>query len=74
MTADVPRLLNALRESERTVILDCPPLTGVAETRILVAKADAVLFVVDARKFDPTASNRAWRNCGPREPTWWVSC
>ncbi len=53
VTADVPRLLNALHESERTVVLDCPPLAGVAETRILVAKADAVLFVVDARKFDP---------------------
>ena len=53
VTADVPRLLRALHDSERTVVLDCPPLAGVAETRILVAKADAVLFVVDARKFDP---------------------
>ncbi len=53
VAADVPRLLGSLRESDLTVLLDCPPLAGVAETRILVAKADAVLFVVDARKFDP---------------------
>ena len=50
--ADVPRLLRALHESDRTVVLDCPPITGVAETTILVAKADAVVLVVDARKFN----------------------
>jgi capsular exopolysaccharide synthesis family protein len=49
--ADVPRLLRALRESDRTVVLDCPPMIGVAETTILVTKADAVILVVDARKF-----------------------
>ncbi len=49
--ADVPRLLRALKESDRTVVLDCPPMVGVAETTILVAKADAVILVVDARKF-----------------------
>jgi Mrp family chromosome partitioning ATPase len=52
VTADVPGLLGALHESDRTIIVDCPPLLGVAETRILVAKADAVVLVVDARKFD----------------------
>jgi polysaccharide biosynthesis transport protein len=49
--ADIPRLLRALRESDRTVVLDCPPVMGVAETTILVTKADAVILVVDARKF-----------------------
>jgi capsular exopolysaccharide synthesis family protein len=53
VTADVPGLLGALHVSDRTIIVDCPPLLGVAETRILVAKADAVVLVVDARKFDP---------------------
>lgn len=48
--ADLPRLLRALHESDRTVVLDCPPITGVAESTILVAKADAVVLVVDARK------------------------
>ena len=49
--ADIPRLLRALGESDRTVVLDCPPVMGVAETTILVTKADAVILVVDARKF-----------------------
>ncbi|MFZ0251031.1 MAG: hypothetical protein WAL61_13875 [Acidimicrobiales bacterium] len=47
--ADVPRLLRALVESDRTVVLDCPPISGMAETGILLAKADAVVVVVDAR-------------------------
>jgi capsular exopolysaccharide synthesis family protein len=50
--ADLPRLFRALQESDRMVVLDCPPITGVAETTILVAKADAVVLVVDARKPD----------------------
>jgi capsular exopolysaccharide synthesis family protein len=53
VAADVPRLLSSLHGSERTLIIDCPPLSGVAETRILVAEADAVVLVVDARKFNP---------------------
>jgi capsular exopolysaccharide synthesis family protein len=54
VTADVPPLLNALQESNRTVVLDCPPVMGVAETSILATKADGVLIVVNARnvKFD----------------------
>jgi len=53
VAADAPRLLAALHGSDRTAIIDCPPLSGVAETRILVADADAVILVVDARKFNP---------------------
>jgi Mrp family chromosome partitioning ATPase len=54
VTADVPPLLSALQESNRTVVLDCPPVMGVAETSILATKADGVLVVVNARnvKFD----------------------
>ncbi len=50
VTADVPPLLNALQESNRTVVLDCPPIMGVAETTILATNADGVLVVVNARK------------------------
>lgn len=50
VTADVPPLLNALQESSRTVVLDCPPIMGVAETTILATKADGVLIVVNARR------------------------
>lgn len=49
VTADVPPLLRALQDSNRTVVLDCPPVMGIAETAILAAKADAVLVVVNAR-------------------------
>jgi receptor protein-tyrosine kinase len=49
VTADVPPLLNALQEANRTVVLDCPPVIGVAETSILATKADGVLVVVNAR-------------------------
>jgi succinoglycan biosynthesis transport protein ExoP len=56
---DVPLLLNALHESERMVIMDCPPLTGAAETVILVSKADAVVLVVDARRFSPERIERS---------------
>lgn len=52
VTADVPPLLTALRESNRTVVLDCPPVIGVAETTILATKADGVLVVVNARHVD----------------------
>jgi len=50
VTADVPPLLNALQQSNRTVVLDCPPIMGVAETTILATKADGVLVVVNARR------------------------
>ena len=73
--ADVPRLLRALRESDRTVVLDCPPVVGVAETTILVAKADAVILVVDARKFSfENLEHGLAQICGPRGRTWWASC
>ena len=49
---DVPPLLSALQESNRTVVLDCPPVMGVAETSILATKADGVLVVVNARNVD----------------------
>jgi capsular exopolysaccharide synthesis family protein len=56
---DVPRLLEGIKESERTIIMDCPPLTGAAETAILASKADAVVLVVDARKFSPERIERS---------------
>jgi capsular exopolysaccharide synthesis family protein len=49
VTADIPPLLHALQESNRSVVLDCPPVMGVAETAILATRADAVLVVVNAR-------------------------
>ena len=35
------------------MIVDCPPLNGVAETLLLASIVDVVVLVVDARHFDP---------------------
>jgi Mrp family chromosome partitioning ATPase len=53
VSAYVPSLLAELREAGRHVIVDCPPLNGVAETLLLTADVDVVVLVVDARRFDP---------------------
>jgi polysaccharide biosynthesis transport protein len=42
----LPRLIHQLRESYDCVIMDGPPLLGVAESRLLAMVADRVLFVV----------------------------
>jgi len=42
-----PRLLRQLRESHDCVIIDGPPLLGTAESRLLPALADKLLFVVN---------------------------
>src|ERR1019366_7554803 len=49
----VPSLLGELQEQGRHVVVDCPPLNGVAETLLLAAMVDVVVLVVDARHFDP---------------------
>lgn len=57
-TSDVPKLLASLRQQGNTVIVDCPPLSGVAETTTLAVNADAVILVVDAQRFDPDRLQR----------------
>jgi capsular exopolysaccharide synthesis family protein len=49
----VPSLLSELQEQGRHVVVDCPPLNGVAETLLLASMVDVVVLVVDARHFDP---------------------
>jgi succinoglycan biosynthesis transport protein ExoP len=43
-------LLSELKEEFDVVILDCPPVLGVADTVILASKADAILLVTHAGK------------------------
>jgi polysaccharide biosynthesis transport protein len=43
---EMPRLLRQLRGNYDCVIIDSPPVLGSAETRLLAAMADEVLFVV----------------------------
>jgi len=49
----LPTLLSDLREVGRHVVIDCPPLEGVAETLLVASIVDVVVFIVDARHFDP---------------------
>jgi capsular exopolysaccharide synthesis family protein len=62
-------LLHILTEKFDYVILDTPPLLGMADARILVAKADRILYVVQWNK-TPTATARAaveiLKECGAR--------
>jgi capsular exopolysaccharide synthesis family protein len=49
----LPPLLEDLRAEGRHIVVDCPPLEGVAETLMVASIVDVVVFVVDARHFDP---------------------
>jgi succinoglycan biosynthesis transport protein ExoP len=51
LSVAVPLLLD--QERSDITLLDCPPLNGAAETILVTAMADAVIVVVDARRFDP---------------------
>ena len=53
LSVAVPLLLNECPERSDITLLDCPPLNGAAETILVTAMADAVIVVVDARRFDP---------------------
>ncbi len=48
----LPSLLDDLRGEGRHIVVDCPPLEGVAETLMVASIVDVVVFVVDARHFD----------------------
>jgi capsular exopolysaccharide synthesis family protein len=50
VSAYLPPLLHSLRERDQSVIVDCPPLIGVAETVLIAAMVDMVVVVVDARR------------------------
>src|ERR1039457_2055313 len=52
MSANLPTLLDKLRKQQRTVIIDCPPLIGAAETILIAAMVDVVIVVVDTRRFN----------------------
>ena len=69
----MPRLLQELRNSYDCVIIDGPPLLGMAEARLLPALADKVLFVVKWRETRrETAQNalRLLRDAGSPDKDW----
>jgi receptor protein-tyrosine kinase len=53
VSAYLPPLLHSLRERQQTVIVDCPPMIGVAETVLIAAMVDMVVVVVDMRRLHP---------------------
>ena len=72
--ADLPRLLRALHESDRTVVLDCPPITGVA--RVDHPRGQGRRGGAGRRR--PEAQlrgdhHRAWPRYGNPGGTWWGS-
>jgi capsular exopolysaccharide synthesis family protein len=48
----VPVLLDALGQAGRIILVDSPPLAGVAESSVVASVAGAVLLVIDARRPD----------------------
>jgi len=56
---EADELLRNLAEAFDYVILDTPPLLGVADARILAAKADRVLYVVQWNKTPTSAAQSA---------------
>jgi len=53
VSAHLPGMLDELRKKNQTVVVDCPPVIGVAETVLIASLVDVVLVVVDARRFRP---------------------
>jgi capsular exopolysaccharide synthesis family protein len=49
MRDNLPRLVEQIEEKERLVLIDSPPLAGVAESSMIVTMARRVILVVDAR-------------------------
>lgn len=52
-------LLNVLRNHYQQVILDCPPVLAVADTRIIAKHADGVIFLVRWQKTPARAARLA---------------
>ena len=66
---ETDELLRSLSEAFDYVILDAPPLLGVADARILAAKADRVLYVVQWNKTPASAAQSAieiLQSCGAK--------
>ncbi len=56
---DMDRLLSQLRESFDMIVLDCAPVLAVAETRVIVGKADGAVFVASWNKTSARAVRTA---------------
>lgn len=59
ITVNLPMVIDELEARNRLVIVDAPPVVGVAETNLIAAITRAVVLVVDARQFNEPALERA---------------
>jgi capsular exopolysaccharide synthesis family protein len=59
ITVALPKLLSELERPGRLVMVDAPPLEGVAETNLIAAMTRAVILVVDARRHNAQAVEHA---------------
>ncbi len=66
-SALVPALLERLRQHFDIIILDCPPILPVVDTRVLAAHVDQIAFVMTSRRTPKTLARRALAALGPNE-------
>ncbi len=59
LRANLPGVLKALTDRDKTVVIDCPPLVGLAETTFLTSLAGSVILVVDRQTHDLVDVERA---------------
>ncbi|MGC1512632.1 MAG: P-loop NTPase [Acidimicrobiales bacterium] len=52
LRANLPGVLKSLTDRNKTVVIDCPPLVGLAETTFLTSLASSVILVVDRHAHD----------------------
>lgn len=52
LRSNLPGVLQSLTDREKTVLIDCPPLIGLAETTFVTSLASSVILVVDRQTHD----------------------
>ena len=63
----VPALMERLRQHFDVIILDCPPILPVVDTRVLAEHVDQIAFVMTSRRTPKTLARRALAALGANE-------
>lgn len=59
LRSNLPGVLKSLTDRQKTVVIDCPPLVGLAETTFVTSLASSVILVVDRQSHDLVDVERA---------------